>query len=993
MWPLALALAALWALLESTRRPGTAAPPPSIPPLPPGPPTLPPELPPVVPPPVEPPPWLPPPTVPPEAPTLPPLATPTAPMVDGWFPQISPSGRILAGHVAIVVGTPGAWHDLGPGGGAVWIGVDRAVINFSVPSVPDGDHTMIVTPSTGDRVTVPIGYNVRMGGANGRWFGGRSDVGMDEYRDNVIVQRHGPGYWPQAVSPDGLRAAWIDRRYDETHTLYVEGVAITTAAVMSASLSNRAICWLEATSRYGRAVKGLSAAGAIVDWSVRNWEDPQIVDGPDGPWILSVTQDPSIVLRPAGSTQGYVIPGELFNPDVTYLDGRFLVVSSSGRGEFQFHRINPADARVDVRVTSAAPSGTLRVPTIDPFDSPKVIGIYTHQGNMGGDGGGINAGVPASSHSDSLRDRDTNAVILPWMDLEHNDTIGGSWDDIAAQPEPTIYYLDVHKFADRVPDNFWPALKPRDVVAFPVYPRAGEALATLEARSAAIIDAGIATGHATILVCAAYTRQNAIGPQTVLDAMVVYRRLADRFGCLGLVFFGVGRADGTAQFPAFLTAIRQFAAPGLPALQAGAGGNVPAPGGGGGFVGGGSYLETTRLDGRVWEGGISFGMTFFAALWGWRHDRDRCVAALDWMAARGVAWIRILGAVGPSGWSDRVIDPRAHGYDTEARELLAACAARGMRVEPTIFGGLDLVPTPADRVALVNRWIAIIGEQLDAIQFAEIANEAYGNGPDALECGQLAERMRLTVPALIATTAPPDEPGAGALWYGERGPANILTMHLDRNVTGEGGMWRPARQAWEVQFMEGVPGAWVSNEPIGPQSSVNADDDPLRLAMSAALAWACGATGYVLHTGPGVRWGGAEDLARGRSINFQDVPNIDAILAGLRSVQSLLPSDIPNWSRANAAWAEHPFAWEGGLKDDYDAGRMVRAFAAYSGDRFFVFPIDVRGPLTLIAKATMRVRVLHPLTGDVIASASLMAGQAFALAHTLPAYIIAGEWL
>ena len=34
--------------------------------------------------------------------------------------------------------------------------------------------------------------------------------------------------------------------------------------------------------------------------------------------------------------------------------------------------------------------------------------------------------------------------------------------------------------------------------------------------------------------------------------------------------------------------------------------------------------------------------------------------------------------------------------------------------------------------------------------------------------------------------------------------------------------------------------------------------------MAAALTWLCGGAGYTLHTGAGVRGGGAEDLARGR---------------------------------------------------------------------------------------------------------------------------------
>jgi endonuclease-8 len=55
-----------------------------------------------------------------------------------------------------------------------------------------------------------------------------------------------------------------------------------------------------------------------------------------------------------------------------------------------------------------------------------------------------------------------------------------------------------------------------------------------------------------------------------------------------------------------------------------------------------------------------------------------------------------------------------------------------------------------------------------------------------------------------------------------------MGVHPDRNITGQGGIWRPVRQAWDYRDSR-LP--WVIDEPIGHKSTVAEDFDP-RVAVA-----------------------------------------------------------------------------------------------------------------------------------------------------------------
>ena len=409
---------------------------------------------------------------------------------------------------------------------------------------------------------------------------------------------------------------------------------------------------------------------------------------------------------------------------------------------------------------------------------------------------------------------------------------------------------------------------------------------------------------------------------------------------------------------------------------------------------------------------LAVGASLFWAPWGYKFDRDRLSKNLQYLSARGVDYVRVLGTAGPAGWTDRTIDPRWPDYAEVIAGTTDLAFAHGLRVEWSIFGGIDLTPTPAAREAVVRRFAAMAKGREQKIQHFEVANEGAQNGFGGLagrdEARALAALLRQETSNLVAITAPQDgcvDPAtirsigctANALhwatWWYAGSAANLLTVHLDRNLRGRGAEWGPVRQAWEIQFLPGVPRAWTSNEPIGAQSSVAEDSDPMRATMSAALTWASGGSGYVVHSGAGIRGGGREDRQRGRAANLWESPNMDAILAGIGAVRGLLPADLPNWPRSDSQRnaSEYPFD-AAVLAPDLQSERVLAAFCSHKGAAFMCFPIRLRGPVHFQARRAMHVDVHHPMTGEVLRRVDLAAGQQLVLDGRVAAVVLKGQW-
>lgn len=380
------------------------------------------------------------------------------------------------------------------------------------------------------------------------------------------------------------------------------------------------------------------------------------------------------------------------------------------------------------------------------------------------------------------------------------------------------------------------------------------------------------------------------------------------------------------------------------------------------------------------DGGIFFplGFSFFWALWGWKHDRDRAEQNMQYMAEKGFDYFRHFCEVGGGTWADRTINPMDPDFENLYADMVdTAYEKYGLRQEVTLFAG----GTGTDYDRATDKFRSVMESRQHMIVDVEISNE--DNGPSHDEQRRLVQKIRSWYQGLVATSS-----------FGERDSdvANFCTDHLDR-AYGDGG-WRAVRQPWDVKGYK-HPGS--QNEPIGPHSSVAETWDPLRLCMLRAVGILCGMTGFVLHTGAGVRGGGAADLARSpsRRANFWEY-GIDEIVAALRAVESVIPLQTANWTKTRHHWDDHPLRTDNIWPDGFDHG-VVRAHAAYSDREFVVMPFGVKNYDHLKAKRDCEVQIFDPMTGVSIERHELSAGELLRIEgatdpEASEAYIITGTF-
>lgn len=410
-----------------------------------------------------------------------------------------------------------------------------------------------------------------------------------------------------------------------------------------------------------------------------------------------------------------------------------------------------------------------------------------------------------------------------------------------------------------------------------------------------------------------------------------------------------------------------------------------------------------RIDNRAFvddDGPMpALGASLFWGAWAYKFDRPRLEQNLADLQAAGVDYIRVLGS---SGFTDRTTDPNWPDYDEVLAGLIdLAYDTYGIRTHLTIFGWTQQVPTASRRAALVDRIAAIANARPAKVWAVELANESWQNGfggeAGIAELRELGRRLNAATTVPVALSAPPGDdpnrapslPSAVCALYARSG-VDLVTMHYERDFRGDG-PWRPVRQPWGwTADYDGsgypvlppwacvgqLPRAVSSNEPIGPESSVLADDDPLRIVLGYVTTFVAGNSAYVFHSGPGIRGGGPEDLARGRHAHFRELPHWDAYRDGLKRARGYLPTDLANWTRQNAQWAGYPFD---GVAIAVGDGRLVRSYVATKGDQFFGVVLGLKRPVIATAKRQTAVEVLDPVTGEVLQSHVLMAGASFTL--------------
>jgi len=403
-----------------------------------------------------------------------------------------------------------------------------------------------------------------------------------------------------------------------------------------------------------------------------------------------------------------------------------------------------------------------------------------------------------------------------------------------------------------------------------------------------------------------------------------------------------------------------------------------------------------RAEGRsfVDDGGAFYplGHTFFWALRGWKFERERVKANIDWLALQQFDYVRILCEV---GWPGNEIDPRWPDFKVLLGELIDYIYTRGMRVELTLFGGrlpVDQMQVARDVVDVVNA-----GRNHKVIHF-EVANESYNNLPDLDLVKRIGRFIKDNTPNLVATSASPDGNSPEILKDVADVPssANMATFHVNRKVDTPDWHWRVVRQAWDFRD---IPFPLSHNEPIGPMSSVNECSHPQHLAMLRAVGILCGFGAFVLHNSSGI-FGVLNDHPVGgrRYPNVWETPNIEAIVKAVRDVVKYLPERLSDWGKQNNHWPTHPFPVKGYWPDG-DSEGVVRNYAGVQGGQFICMPIGLKNRGQFTAKQPCRITVIEP-TGDVVYGPQrLSAGDVLTLTPSnsdergLGQFILKGEFV
>jgi hypothetical protein len=383
---------------------------------------------------------------------------------------------------------------------------------------------------------------------------------------------------------------------------------------------------------------------------------------------------------------------------------------------------------------------------------------------------------------------------------------------------------------------------------------------------------------------------------------------------------------------------------------------------------------------------LAVGASLFWAGWGCRNDRDRLVQNLAFLRDQRVDYVRAIAVVGPTGWTDRTMP--ASDIEQTIGSVTDLAAAHGLRVAWSLFGNVDTAPSAADRERVVRLAAAQIAARPSAVQYVEIANEGWqtgfaGDGGIA-EMRNLARILRDAIPHLVSLTSPQTDQDVDKLYDGS--VATLMGVHPDRNITGQGGLWRPVRQAWDYRDSRR---AWVIDEPIGQKSTVAEDFDPTRQAMAAAHGWLIGAAAYVVHAGAGIRGGGREDRDRGREANWFEVPGARDVFAAIDVMRDMLPRDLPNFQHhnSNRNFPGYPFDVDR-LIPILERNGMLRAFGATAGDgRLVILPMLAVEPVPFTARRAMHLDVRTPL-GALVESHDLAAGATFTLPPTEAAVLI-----
>lgn len=344
-----------------------------------------------------------------------------------------------------------------------------------------------------------------------------------------------------------------------------------------------------------------------------------------------------------------------------------------------------------------------------------------------------------------------------------------------------------------------------------------------------------------------------------------------------------------------------------------------------------------RLVGQAWEDDqgrfIGFGATVFWLVWAARFNRAHLQETLKWLSGYGVNYARVLSN---TDRENRVIDPAWPGYFDTVDAGLRDLADAGMRMQPILFSGGEMVK-PYAREDWVRRWAAFANGRRDHILCVEMGLESW----KFMGLGELVTLTALwkelsDIP--VMPTAPAESFHSGRevldVWVQDGLVVDLYGPHLDRTPGGSG--VRPCRQGWHFNGT-----VWVDSEPWGPRRG---QDDPATLAIGMAISRLSGAVSTCYHCASGVH----DDRL------LREEPNAEAILKALGAMHDFLPVELgaaPTYG--NEDEEGHPYR-------ELVAGQRVRCYAAGPVDgSYYVTVLGQEDRYEIEAKWGMRIEMFR----------------------------------
>ena len=409
---------------------------------------------------------------------------------------------------------------------------------------------------------------------------------------------------------------------------------------------------------------------------------------------------------------------------------------------------------------------------------------------------------------------------------------------------------------------------------------------------------------------------------------------------------------------------------------------------------------------------LGLGASYFQALRDARFNRAGLDHNLALLASKGFNYVRVLSMVSWDGLESAPVTftnrlgrtvPAWPDYWQNFNGLLELAGRHGLRVELTIFADAQRVmPSKAVRQAHLDGILAnILGHEHQVI-YLEVANEAWQNGfPGVQGVADLREYAQYLVartPALVAITSNNDVTDKGIISLYRGSAANLATVHFSRDTRTIEKGWLPVRDSYRAGNLPGVPPV-ISNEPIGPGSSVGSESDPIKLCSAAAFAWLANLPGYVFHCRKGITGFDKCCPPTGSPLSFEEAPGIN----GFAHLRKLLPPDLASWTRNDGIETGAPFtvfcdAQPNQYWPSLAAGARsptngcVRNIGATKGNDFVCLPMGILpGAVVLEARKPLKCEVFNPLTGAVMTNLSLVPGKSSTLPQGPGAYIIKGK--